>query len=105
VCAVYEVLCSISDGHYTESGNSSFSDEEKWRHAHAMRVSYLSRREMRPRNARLVSHERTSPFYLTCTKIMSTEYSPRNAPCASTQQCSLAQICAYLCERSFERTA
>jgi hypothetical protein len=33
VCAVSEVLCSVSDGHYTEFGNSSISDEEKGRHA------------------------------------------------------------------------
>jgi hypothetical protein len=29
VCTVSEVLCSVSDGHYTESGNCSISDEEK----------------------------------------------------------------------------
>jgi hypothetical protein len=29
VCVVSEVLCSISDGHYTESNNCSISDEEK----------------------------------------------------------------------------
>jgi hypothetical protein len=75
VCAVSEVLCSVSDGHYTESGNSSVSDEEKGRHTRATRVSYLRRRETRPHNSRLVSEEkgdtptqRTSPFYLTCTK-------------------------------------
>jgi hypothetical protein len=29
VCVVSEVLCSVSDGHYTESNNYSISDEEK----------------------------------------------------------------------------
>jgi hypothetical protein len=31
VCAVSELLCSVPDGHYTKSGNSSVSDEEKGR--------------------------------------------------------------------------
>jgi hypothetical protein len=31
VCAVFEVLCSVSDGHYSESSNCSIFDEEKWR--------------------------------------------------------------------------
>jgi hypothetical protein len=34
VCAVSEVMCSISDGQYTKSDNSSVSDEDKGRHAH-----------------------------------------------------------------------
>jgi hypothetical protein len=29
VCAVSEVLCSVSDGHYPESDNFSFSVEKK----------------------------------------------------------------------------
>jgi hypothetical protein len=41
VCAVSEVLCSVSGKHYTESGNSSISDEEKGRRVHAMRVLYM----------------------------------------------------------------
>jgi hypothetical protein len=41
VCAVSEVLCSVPFGHYTESGNSSVSDEDK--------------REMRPPNTCLQS--------------------------------------------------
>jgi hypothetical protein len=32
VCAFSKVLCSVSDGYYTESGNCSISDEEKGRH-------------------------------------------------------------------------
>jgi hypothetical protein len=40
-CAVSEVLCLVSGGHYTESGNSSVSDEEKGRHAHTTHVLYL----------------------------------------------------------------
>jgi hypothetical protein len=46
VCAVSEVLCSVSDGHYTESDNCSVSDEEKGRRAHEMSVSYLRKKEM-----------------------------------------------------------
>jgi hypothetical protein len=41
VCTVSEVLCSISDGHYTESGNCLVSDKEKGRHARTTRVLYL----------------------------------------------------------------
>jgi hypothetical protein len=59
----------------TESGNSSVSDEEKGRHAHATHVSYLSRRETHPRNTHLLSKEKgdastkwVSHIYLTCTK-------------------------------------
>jgi hypothetical protein len=55
VCAVSEVLCSIPDGHYTESGNCSVFDEEQGRHTHIVCVSYLRRRETRPCNARLIS--------------------------------------------------
>jgi hypothetical protein len=75
VCAVSKVLRSVSDGRYTESDNGSVSDEEKGRRDHAMRILYLRRREMRPRNGHLISEEkgdaptqRTPPFYLTCTK-------------------------------------
>jgi hypothetical protein len=75
VCAVSEVLCSISDGHYTKSGNSSVSGEEKGWRAHETHISYLRRRETCPCNARHLSGEKgdvltkcTSPFYLTCTK-------------------------------------
>jgi hypothetical protein len=67
VCAV-----SISDRHYTKSGNSSVSGEEKGRHTHKMCILYLRRRETCPSNARLVSEEmgdasnkHVSPFYLT----------------------------------------
>jgi hypothetical protein len=31
VCAIFEVLCSVPDVQYTESGNSSISDEDKGR--------------------------------------------------------------------------
>jgi hypothetical protein len=33
LCVVSEVLCLVSDRHYTESGNNLVSDEEKGRHA------------------------------------------------------------------------
>jgi hypothetical protein len=36
-----EVLCSVSDGHYTKFGNYSISDEEKGRRALGARVSHL----------------------------------------------------------------
>jgi hypothetical protein len=58
VCAVSEVLCSVSDGHYPESDNFSFSVEEKRRRTHATCVSYLRRRETRPRNTHLISEEK-----------------------------------------------
>jgi hypothetical protein len=47
VSAVFEVLCSIFDGHYTESVNYSVFDDEKGRHDLTMCVSYLKKREMR----------------------------------------------------------
>jgi hypothetical protein len=31
LCAVFDVLCSLFDGYYTELGNYSISDEEKGR--------------------------------------------------------------------------
>jgi hypothetical protein len=34
-------LCSVSGGHYTESGNSYISDGEKGRRTHATRVLYM----------------------------------------------------------------
>jgi hypothetical protein len=58
VCAVSEVFGSVSDGHYTESGNTSVSDEEKGRRAHETHVSYLRRREMHSRNECLLSKEK-----------------------------------------------
>jgi hypothetical protein len=90
VCAVSEVLCSVFDGHYTEFGNCSVSDEEKWRHAHATCVLYLRRRETPPRNTRLISEEKGDvptqrvsrisgmhvSLLLNMHKKMSTEYSP-----------------------------
>jgi hypothetical protein len=60
VHAISKVLCSISDGHYTESGNSSVFDEEKGRHAHETHISYLRRRETCTSNAHLVSQELAS---------------------------------------------
>jgi hypothetical protein len=67
-CVKFLKYCVQFDGHYTESSNSLVSDEEKGRRAHVTRVSYLRRRETRPRNARLLSQEHASLFYLTCTK-------------------------------------
>jgi hypothetical protein len=74
VCVVSEVLCSVSDGHYTGHDNFLVSDEEKGRRAHTTCVSYLRRREMHPHNVRLISQEHVSPSYLACTKRMFTEY-------------------------------
>jgi hypothetical protein len=114
VCAVSEVLCSISDGHYTESGNSLVSDEEKGRHAHEMLVSYLRRIETRPRSAHLLSEERGDTLtkhvsYISETHVsfllnmhkkrISTEYSPRDAPCANTQYArwlTYANVCVLM---------
>jgi hypothetical protein len=55
VCAVSEVLCSVPDGHYTESNNNSVSDKDKGRCVHQTRVSYLNKRETRFMGARLLS--------------------------------------------------
>jgi hypothetical protein len=43
-CVQFAMSCVQFDGHYTESSNSSVSDEEKGRRAHEMCVSYLIRR-------------------------------------------------------------
>jgi hypothetical protein len=40
-------LCSISDGHYTESGNCSIFDEENGRRALTTHLSHLKKRETR----------------------------------------------------------
>jgi hypothetical protein len=106
--AIFEV-CSVSDGHYTESGNWSVFDEEKGRHAHTMRVSYLRRRETFPKNKYLISEEkgdvptkRVSPFYLICTKniywLFSMESSLRQHAA-----CSLAQIHTRICANGHVR--
>jgi hypothetical protein len=39
--AVSEVLCLVSDGHYSESSNCSISDEEKGRRAVSTCVTHL----------------------------------------------------------------
>jgi hypothetical protein len=53
-----KVLCSIFYEHYTESDNYSVTNEEEGRHVQATRVSYPWRRDMRPRNACLISEEK-----------------------------------------------
>jgi hypothetical protein len=66
VCAVFEVLCSVFNGHYTESDNCSISNEEKWRHARSTRVSHLSKG--RHANEMRVSHliKRRLTSYCRC---------------------------------------
>jgi hypothetical protein len=88
VCVVYEVLCSVSDGHYTEFGNCSIPDEEKGkrglgttrlakeRHANEMSSHILLKGDARC--------EVACPLYLICKKIL-TDYSPRDFPCANTE--------------------
>jgi hypothetical protein len=56
VCAVSEVLCSVSDGHYTESGNCSVSDKEKGRCTLDTLVLHKRKRETHTGGVRL-------PFY------------------------------------------
>jgi hypothetical protein len=56
VCAVSEVLCSVSDGHYTKSGNCSIFDEEKGRRVLDLRLLHRRKRETHDGGARL-------PFY------------------------------------------
>jgi hypothetical protein len=53
VCAIFEVLCLVSDGHYTEFDNCLVFYEDIGRCAHATRISYLRRRETHRCNARL----------------------------------------------------
>jgi hypothetical protein len=79
VCVVSEALCSVSDGHYTESGNCLISDEEKERRALTARISHLRQRETHIMGARLISHKNgdacyggMSPFYSTAQKRLST---------------------------------
>jgi hypothetical protein len=72
VCAISEVLCSVSDGHYTESGNSSVSDEEKGRRTYEMLVSYPRRREMHPCNARLLYEEKGDMLTKCASRISGT---------------------------------
>jgi hypothetical protein len=55
VCAVSKVSCSVSDGHYTESGNCSVSNKEKGRRALGTSVSHRMIREMHQQNACLTS--------------------------------------------------
>jgi hypothetical protein len=45
VCAVYEALCLVSDGHYTELDSCFVSDKEKGRHALWGRITYHKKRE------------------------------------------------------------
>jgi hypothetical protein len=47
VCAVSEVLCLVSDGHYTESDNCPVLEEEKGRRALATCVSQMKQRVTR----------------------------------------------------------
>jgi hypothetical protein len=76
-------LCLVASEHYTESGNSSVSDEEKGSRALTTCVSYLKQREMRSKYVCLTSeakgltlYEGMSNFYLTAEKRISIEYSP-----------------------------
>jgi hypothetical protein len=89
VCSVSQALCSLSNEHYTDSGNSLVSDEEKGKRALTMRVSYLKQREMWSKYVRLTSeakgltlYEGVSNFYLTTQKGMSIESSPPDPPSA-----------------------
>jgi hypothetical protein len=91
VCAVSKPLCAVSDGHSTESGNCSVSNEEKGRHELWRRVSYLKKGETGIMGASLVSQEKgdacyggVSRTYLTPQIRLSTEYSTRDTLCAST---------------------
>jgi hypothetical protein len=76
--AISKVLCSVSIGHYTESGNCSISEEEKGRCVLATCVSH--RRQWETRDT-----EGGSPIYLTSQKRLPAEYSPRDVPCTNTR--------------------
>jgi hypothetical protein len=76
VCAVSEVLSSVFDGYYTESGNCSISDEEKGRRDNETRVSHLNKRGRTLwRRVSSLLHMQKIPTY----------YSPRDSPCTHTQ--------------------
>jgi hypothetical protein len=47
LCSASEVLCSVSNEHYTKSGNCSDSDGRKGRRALSRRVSHLKKNETR----------------------------------------------------------
>jgi hypothetical protein len=53
VCAVSKVLCLVSDGHYTEFGNCSVSEEGKGRRALATGVLHRRKRETCSSNERI----------------------------------------------------
>jgi hypothetical protein len=55
VCVVSKVWYSVFYGHYTESNNCLVSDEVKGRHAHAMNISHLRKRETCQCDVRLTS--------------------------------------------------
>jgi hypothetical protein len=60
VHAVFDVLCSVSDGNYTESSNCSVSDEK---------------RETRPCNARLIPEEKGDAPTKCASRILGTHVS------------------------------
>jgi hypothetical protein len=43
--SISEALCSISDGHYTESDNCPVSDDKKMRRALTRCVSHMKKKE------------------------------------------------------------
>jgi hypothetical protein len=55
VCIVSEILCSFSDGRYTESNNCSVFDEVKGSCGHATSISHLRKRETCQQNVHLAS--------------------------------------------------
>jgi hypothetical protein len=77
VCAVSEVLCSVSDGHYTKSGDCLISDEEKGRRALGTHVSHLIKR-------RHALWRRVCPL-LHMQKRIPIDYSPWDSPYTNTQ--------------------
>jgi hypothetical protein len=91
VCIISIVLCSVSDGHYTEFGNCSISDEEKERRTLGTRVSYLSkgRRTNETRISHLIKWRRAlwmcvSPLF-RMKKRIPTDCSRWDSPCTNTQ--------------------
>jgi hypothetical protein len=76
VCSFWSLMFN-SDGHYSESGNCSISDEEKGRRAPATRVSRLIK-------WRRVLWRCVSPL-LHMQKRIHTDYSPQDSTCTNRQ--------------------
>jgi hypothetical protein len=86
VCAVSEVLCSVSDGHLLNPAIVQFLMKNKGDALSVLRVSLLSKQRCASRMIlnRDACFGGASPSYLICKKEYLIDYSSRDGPCAST---------------------